>query len=83
MKHSNHTDIRAHLRASLDGLGVAELAKRLGVPAPSVLKALKFMPDVYIDRWVERYHRPPHAIWCSILPPKNCPKPEPKGKTNE
>jgi hypothetical protein len=80
MRASNHDDIRAHLHAYQDGLSVAELAKRFEVLQSSILKALKAMPDAYIDRWVEVFHKPPHAIWCAVIPPENCPKPTPKGR---
>lgn len=82
MRHSNHTVIRLHLHEYQDGMGVAQLSKHLEIAQSAVLRALKAMPDAYIDRWVERYHKPPHAIWCVVIPPENCPKPEPKGRKN-
>ena len=83
MRHSNHTLIRQLLREAPDGLNVEQIAQR-GEATPDAIRAgLRSMPDAYIDRWVERYHRPPHSVWCVVVPPENCPKPKPKGKTNE
>ena len=61
-----------------DGLTPTEIAERLELKVDSVRNALKEMPDTYIDRWKSVEHEPPHAVWCAIVPPEDCPKP--KGK---
>jgi hypothetical protein len=55
---------------------VKEIAEYLSRPSDSIYNALKAMPDAYIDRWVEAQRQAPaEAVWCVIVPPKNCPKP--------
>ena len=74
--------IRALLRekANEDGMTIPEIALAMGLyPVPrSISEALKTgMPDAYIDR----YKRPEgggqlSAVWCVVVPPENCPKPD-------
>jgi hypothetical protein len=69
--------IRAILRDEEDGCTTAELADRLDAPKKSIASALERMPDTYIDRWIEAGQgRPYEAIWCVVVTPENCPKPE-------
>jgi hypothetical protein len=35
------------------------------------------MPDAYIDRWLKTGKRFA-AVWCVVVPPPHCPKPEKK-----
>jgi hypothetical protein len=73
--------IREILRDEADGCTIAELADRLDAQKMSVAAALTRMPDTYIDRWTEAgQQRPYEAIWCVVVPPENCPKPERKIK---
>ena len=73
--------IRAILRDEGDGCTVADLAERLGAQKMSIAAALAAMPDTYIDRWTEAgQQRPYEAIWCVVVPPENCPKPERRKK---
>jgi hypothetical protein len=73
--------IRAILRKEEDGCTVAELADRLAAQKSSIAAALAVMPDTYIDRWTEAgQQRPSDAIWCVVVPPENCPRPERKIK---
>lgn len=75
------TFIRQILRQEEDGCTIAELASRLDAPKMSIAAALAAMPDTYIDRWTEAgQQRPYEAIWCVVVPPENCPKPERKIK---
>ncbi len=66
--------IRALLRANSDGLTSRELRACTGQSASSVHSTLRFMPDVYIDRWV-KYSRGYAAVWCVVVPPADCPRP--------
>jgi len=74
--------IREILRQHPDGLSVLELSGRVALPTNSVLAALKCMPDAYIDRWFttgrKKYYS---AVWCVVVPPANCPKPNQKEST--
>ena len=73
--------IRAILRKEEDGCTVAELADRLAAQKSSIAAALTSMPDTYVDRWTEAgQSRPYQAIWCVVVPPEDCPKPERKLK---
>jgi hypothetical protein len=74
---SQHPRIRALLREDLDGYTVGELANKLELKPDSVRNALLNMPDAYIDRWfAARQGKREEAVWCVVIPPENCPKPE-------
>jgi len=57
-----------------DGLPVAEIAERLEKESSPLRRALIEMPDAYIDRWIA-YRKQWVAVWCVIITPENCPKP--------
>jgi len=78
MSVSKHPLIRRLLHQYHDGLTAIELSERLELKPDTVRNALKEMPDTYIDRWKPVAQEPPHAVWCAIVPPKDCPRP--KGK---
>jgi hypothetical protein len=79
VRKSNQLEIRALLRLYTDGMSVAELASLMDMPSSGVLRALKNMPDAYIDRWI--YVRGQDAgVWCVVVPPEDCPKPTRKPK---
>ncbi len=74
MRKSNHHAIRMLLQKYPDGLQVSEIAERLEKESPPMRRALIEMPDAYIDRWIA--HRKQWvAVWCVIITPENCPKP--------
>jgi hypothetical protein len=55
---------------------VLDLAEQLDRRADSIYAALRNMPDSYIGSWTEAQRQAPaEAVWCLIVPPKNCPKP--------
>ena len=70
--------IRQLLRSHPDGLDVGTLANQLDREPGNIRTRLKEMPDTYIDRWVRNGGNPPLAIWCVVVPPEDCPKPETK-----
>jgi len=76
VRKSTLLTIRELLRKDTEGLTVAQMAELTKAPQNSVQRALKAMPDAYIDRWTstgrQRYYR---AVWCVVVPPENCPKP--------
>jgi len=74
MHKSNHHAIRMLLQQYHDGLTVSELAERLEKDRASISQALSLMADAYIDRWTLR-RKQWAAVWCVIVPPQNCPKP--------
>lgn len=55
-------------------LQIAELA---GTDKSHVHRIVHHMPDAYIDRWIKTGKRFA-AVWCVVVPPPHCPKPEKK-----
>ena len=80
MKLSVVNSIRVTLRGIPDGMTLEELSDLLNRPKTNVRKVLKNMPDVYIDRWEVAPRGQYKAVWCAVIPPNNCPRPE--GKNN-
>jgi predicted transcriptional regulator len=68
--------VRALLRQS-DGMTASEIAEALDVLPSVIHRSLHAMPDAYIDRWAKTNGNPGHygAVWCVVVPPENCPKP--------
>jgi hypothetical protein len=77
MRKSNQHLFREMLRANHDGISVPNISKATGLEPRGILRSLRCMPDAYIDRWeiVGRRKRMT-AVWCVVVPPENCPKPE-------
>ena len=75
---STHETIRKTLRDHADGLTVSEIEDKTGINADTIRKALKNMPDCYIDRWTASSQGNLGAIWIAVDVPENCPKPEQK-----
>ena len=73
--------VRVTLREITDGLTLEELAEVSGCTRTNVRKVLKNMPDVYIDRWEVAPRKQYKAVWCVVIPPTDCPRPD--GKINE
>ena len=79
MKYRWSTHIRKLMREqeSLDGYTTNEVVSLLKAPKKSIYAALRSMPDTYIDRWVVIGRRKRlSSVWCVVVPPENCPKPE-------
>ena len=70
--------LRALLRDAPDGLTTAALSAATGVAKSGISRTLGAMPDVYIDRWelAARTGSPYAAVWCAVVPPPNCPRPD-------
>ena len=69
-------DVRQLLRDNPDGMDVGTIANNVDREPSNIRKLLNTMPDAYIDRWVRQNGNPPMAIWCVVVPPENCPRPE-------
>lgn len=79
MKKSNQTPLRSVLRMYEDGLTAIQLVNLTGLDVDGITRSLKSMPDAYIDRWEPKQRgRYLSAVWCVVIPPENCPKPERK-----
>ena len=72
--------IRVALRGVPDGMTLNELSDLLGKDHNNVRRVLKAMPDTYIDRWEVAPRKQYKAVWCIVVPPSDCPRPD--GKTN-
>jgi DNA-binding IclR family transcriptional regulator len=70
--------VRQLLRINPEGMDVGTIANTLDREPSNIRRLLSTMPDAYIDRWVRKNGNPPMAIWCVVVPPENCPKPENK-----
>jgi hypothetical protein len=87
MRKSNHHAIRMVLQKYPDGLTLTEIIERIEKDRSAVTRALKEMPDAYIDRWMPYKGSGPspwQPVWCVIVAPENCPKPTEKpNETNK
>ena len=68
--------IRALLRKSSDGMTIEQIVWAVKRDKANVKKNVHAMPDAYIDRWEAVPRRQYAAVWCVVVPPENCPKPE-------
>lgn len=66
--------MRELLRAS-DGMTVAQIAQAVQTDTSHIHRMLNKFPDAYIDRWIKRGNITT-AVWCVVVPPPNCPRPE-------
>jgi len=77
--YSYNKKARQALRDTPDGLTVAQVASLINAPNKTTNRLLRNMPDAYIDRWqkigIKNYFA---AVWCVVVPPENCPKPNSK-----
>lgn len=80
MKLSLVKSVRVTLRGIPDGIALEDLSDLLNRPKTNVRKVLKNMPDVYIDRWEVAPRGQYKAVWCIVVPPIDCPRPE---RTND
>jgi hypothetical protein len=81
MRKSNHHAIRMVLQKYPDGLTLTEVVERIEKDRGAVTRALKEMPDAYIDRWLPYKGSGPcpwQPVWCAVVPPEDCPKPKEK-----
>jgi hypothetical protein len=71
--------IRYLLRRYADGLTLLEITQYLNMNYTNAGRSLLKMPDAYIDRWTPKTGKGPgkwSAVYCVVVPPENCPKPE-------
>jgi hypothetical protein len=69
------TKIRNLLQAS-DGMTTRQLALCIDSGTQDITRALKAMPDAYVDRWTGPERGQWAAVWCVVDVPEDCPKPE-------
>lgn len=70
--------VRTALKAFPDGLSRTEISKVIGKPPESCMKAIRIMPDVYIDRWVrtQRGRIKYTPVYLLVDVPENAPMPD-------
>jgi hypothetical protein len=73
--------VRVTLRGIPDGATLEDLSELLDRSKYNVRKVLKNMPDTYIDRWEVAPRGQYKAVWCVVIPPTDCPRPD--GKTDD
>lgn len=73
--------VRVTLRGIPDGATLEDLSELLDRSKYNVRKVLKNMPDTYIDRWEVAPRGQYKAVWCVVIPPIDCPRPD--GKTDD
>jgi predicted Zn-ribbon and HTH transcriptional regulator len=71
--------VRKLLRDTPEGLTVAQIAEVVQTDNTHVYRIMPKMVDAYIDRWLKTGKRLT-AVWCVVVPPPHCPKPERKKK---
>jgi hypothetical protein len=76
MRTNATAELRNLLKANPDGLDVGTIANNLEREPSNIRRLLATMPDTYIDRWIRKVGNPPIAIWCAVVPPENCPRPD-------
>ena len=79
MSKPHHPVIRELLKKHPDGLTVNKIVELTKIRDSNILRSLKSMPDVYIDRWiVAKQQRREQAVWMAVEVPEHCPRPERK-----
>jgi predicted transcriptional regulator len=71
--------IRETLRSNPEGMTVLQLAELAGTGTSHVHRMLHKFPDAYIDRWIKSGNFVT-AVWCVVIPPPHCPRPDRKKK---
>jgi hypothetical protein len=74
MRPSRHDEIRHVLLSSEDGLTILQLANLFNCQKSSMLRSLKDMWGVYIDRW-QPANGTYAAVYMSVSTPENAPHP--------
>jgi len=81
--YSYNKEVRAALRQYPDGLTTSQIHAVTNAPQDTIRTLLRNMPDTYIDRWQTRgTQKYLSAVWCVVVPPPNCPKPERKTRAS-
>lgn len=81
MRTSCTQEIRNLLRSSVDGMTLEQIVWAVKRDKANVKKDIRAMPDAYIDRWEAAPRKQYAAVWCVVVPPENCPKPEQEKST--
>jgi hypothetical protein len=69
-------EIRALLRAHSDGMTLEQIVWVMKRDKANIKKIIRAMPDAYIDRWEAVPRKQFAAVWCVVVPPEDCPRPE-------
>ena len=69
-------EIRALLRTHSDGMTLEQIVWAVKRDKANIKKIIRAMPDAYIDRWEAVPRKQYAAVWCVVVPPEDCPRPE-------
>ena len=69
-------EIRALLRTNSDGMTLEQIVWAVKRDKANIKKIIRAMPDAYIDRWEAVPRKQYAAVWCVVVPPEDCPRPE-------
>lgn len=58
-----------------DGMTTKQLSQLVDSCPRDITRALKTMPDAYVDRWTGPERGQWAAVWCVVEVPEDCPKP--------
>jgi hypothetical protein len=78
MKPTRQQAIRELLLKNAYGLTRQEISDTLGFHVANVSKAIKGMPDVFVDRWSMGQRGQYQKIFCAVYVPDDCPHPKDK-----
>jgi hypothetical protein len=67
--------LRKRLKGT-DGMTTRQLSALVDSGMRDITRALKAMPDAYVDRWTGPERGQWAAVWCVVDVPEDCPKPE-------
>ena len=68
--------IRPILTQNDEGLTARHIAALIGLPADSIKRVMKSMPDVYIDRWTSHTEGGKYVpVYVKVPVPEDCPPP--------
>lgn len=68
--------IRKALRDHPDGLTSLQLLGLVNANRSNIRRALRAMPDTYVDRWARGQHNAFEKVWCAAYVPPDCPHPK-------
>jgi hypothetical protein len=78
MKPTRQQAIRELLLKNAYGLTRQEISDTLGFHVSNITKAIKGMPDVFVDRWIMGQRGQYQKIFCIVFVPEDCPHPQDK-----
>ena len=76
MRPTRQQAIRDLLKKHHYGLTRQQLSDFLNIHIANISKAIKGMPDVYVDRWTMGRQGSYQKVYCAVPVPEDCPHPK-------